>query len=103
MQSKQDHEVKEHLDLLTKYMQLFHGPVKVAEDDHLVLVKSRTSNMQAVAWKRSAHVMQSFLDYAPGVLSIADGDALTAIEKFRVVACCPSAEEIVMKLAIAGE
>ena len=103
MQSKQDHEVKEQLDLLTKYLQRFCEPVAVAADDHLVLVKSRTSNAQVVAWKRSAHVMQSFLDYAPGVLSIADDNALTAIEKFRVAACCPSAEEIVMKLAIAGE
>lgn len=103
MQSKQDHEVKEQLDLLTKYLQRFCEPVAVAADDHLVLVKSRTSNAQVVAWKSTAGVVQYVIDAAPYALNIAEYDALTAIERFRAFAGCPSAEEIIMKLAIAGE
>ena len=103
MQSKQDREVKEHLDMLTKYMLRFHQQVAVAADDHLVLVKSRTSNMQAVAWKRDADVAQNVIDAAPYALNIAECDALAAIESFRAFVGCPRTEEIIMKLAIAGE
>lgn len=103
MQSKQDHEVKKHLDMLTKYLRRFYKPVEVAEDDHLVLVKSRTSNAQVVAWKSTADVVQDVIDAAPYALIIAEHDALTAIERFRAFAGCPSTEEIIMKLAIAGE
>ena len=103
MQSKQDHEVKEQLDLLTKYLQRFCEPVAVAADDCLVLVKSRTSNAQVVAWKSTAGVVQYVIDAAPYALNIAEYDALTAIERFRAFAGCPSVEEIIMKLAIAGE
>ena len=103
MQSKQEHEVKKHLDLLTKYLQRFCKPVAVAADDCLVLVKSRTSNAQVVAWKSTAGVMQDVIDAAPYALIIAECDALTAIERFRAFAGCPSTEEIIMKLAIAGE
>ena len=103
MQCKQDCEVKEHLDLLTKYLQRFYKLVEVDADDYLVLVKSRTSNAQVVAWKSTADVVQAVIDAAPYAMILAECDALAAIERFRAFAGCPSTEEIIMKLAIAGE